>query len=76
MGQQTVDAFRAKLKSEPITLSRYEDSAGFWAKDITLCDRIRIEFASGVVFLMPDDLGLLTREERAKIDIAPSSSGV
>lgn len=71
----SVDEFRSRLAAGAITLSKFEDQNGLWAKDIMYVERVRVEFGDNVVFLTKAEYQSLTAAEKRSIHHSPSSPG-
>lgn len=72
-----LQAFNQRIGSVPISLSIFEDRHGYWAKDMTLCVRVRIEFEDGMtVFLTPEEFKALPKWQQDLVRHAPSSPSV
>ena len=74
MSSADVKTFVAKAGSVEITLSAFVDQNGYWAKDFTECEKIRVGFADSTVCeLTPAEYLALTPAQKVLIQEAPSS---
>lgn len=77
MSAQSLKALQEKIGSVEITMSQFRDRNGLWAKDLSLCVGVHVEFEDSTGYDVElTEFQSLSKEQQELVRHAPSSPKV